>query len=129
MFFIFFFFFQAEDGIRDRNVTSSDVCSSDLGEKQRPAPIVVLGGGERRVAGEGKDGLESQGAVRQARRGDLAARGDHGAVERRADGAFRAAGKRTRPEQLSGLLREGCQTRRAAAVRAEQDDATGEGRK
>src|SRR5207249_8778726 len=25
------FFFQAEDGIRYRNVTSSDVCSSDLG--------------------------------------------------------------------------------------------------
>src|SRR2546423_10404597 len=26
-----FFFFQAEDGIRDYKVTSSDVCSSDLG--------------------------------------------------------------------------------------------------
>ena len=26
----FFFFFQAEDGIRDRLVTGSDVCSSDL---------------------------------------------------------------------------------------------------
>src|SRR5207253_7071888 len=26
----FYFFFQAEDGIRDRNVRSSDVCSSDL---------------------------------------------------------------------------------------------------
>src|SRR5699024_11883815 len=25
-----FLFFQAEDGIRDRNVTGSDVCSSDL---------------------------------------------------------------------------------------------------
>src|SRR6266446_7919429 len=32
-YFIFFFFFQAEDGIRDYKVTwSSDVCSSDLGE-------------------------------------------------------------------------------------------------
>src|SRR5437867_7927515 len=27
-----FFFFQAEDGIRDRTVTGSDVCSSDLDE-------------------------------------------------------------------------------------------------
>ena len=25
-----FFFFQAEDGIRDRDVTGADVCSSDL---------------------------------------------------------------------------------------------------
>src|SRR5690348_17521892 len=29
---LFFFFFQAEDGIRDGRVTSSDVCSSDLVE-------------------------------------------------------------------------------------------------
>src|SRR2546429_4216856 len=27
---VYFFFFQAEDGIRDYKVTSSDVCSSDL---------------------------------------------------------------------------------------------------
>src|SRR5207249_7650811 len=30
MLILLFFFFQAEDGIRDRNVTGSDVCSSDL---------------------------------------------------------------------------------------------------
>ena len=28
-----YFFFQAEDGIRDHCVTSSDVCSSDLGNQ------------------------------------------------------------------------------------------------
>src|SRR5687767_15249523 len=40
----FFFFFQAEDGIRDKLVTGSDVCSSDLrrgvpGESLRPASV------------------------------------------------------------------------------------------
>src|SRR6266513_3720298 len=29
--FVYFFFFQAEDGIRDRNVTGVQTCSSDLG--------------------------------------------------------------------------------------------------
>src|SRR5437868_10605840 len=34
VFFCVFFFFQAEDGIRDRNVTGvSDVCSSDLSDR------------------------------------------------------------------------------------------------
>src|SRR5437868_11302426 len=34
-----FFFFQAEDGIRDRNVTGvQDVCSSDLAEEASQSP-------------------------------------------------------------------------------------------
>src|SRR5260221_161094 len=47
---VFFFFFQAEDGIRDHCVTwSSDVCSSDLRDAGAPGPSLArrAGGGDR----------------------------------------------------------------------------------
>src|SRR5215467_9192089 len=37
----FFFFFQAEDGIRDYKVTSSDECSSDLTALPNAAPAIA----------------------------------------------------------------------------------------
>src|SRR5437773_1104085 len=40
----FFFFFQAEDGIRDRDVTGSDVCSSDLRSTTTTSYVVAVGG-------------------------------------------------------------------------------------
>src|SRR2546430_9486581 len=44
---IIFFFFQAEDGIRDYKVRSSDVCSSDLGAGPRAAASQRAGPGSR----------------------------------------------------------------------------------
>src|SRR5882672_4342986 len=44
-----FFFFQAEDGIRDHCVTGSDVCSSDLARRQLQA---LEAAGARRLRNE-----------------------------------------------------------------------------
>src|SRR2546430_3827884 len=50
-----FFFFQAEDGIRDLTVTwSSDVCSSDLA--QRRLPLGLHGFGDALGRGRRRDG-------------------------------------------------------------------------
>src|SRR5207302_11208905 len=49
---IFFFFFQAEDGIRDFHVTwSSDVCSSDLDDQERLTALELLPVLEKLVEG------------------------------------------------------------------------------
>src|SRR2546430_16170464 len=58
------FFFQAEDGIRDLTVTSSDVCSSDL--KQR-ADTIQPRGAARPGADSGPGGAESGDQVEEAR--------------------------------------------------------------
>src|SRR5207244_8847582 len=42
---VLFFFFQAEDGIRDDLVTGSDVCSSDLGDTIRLAVAAAVNAG------------------------------------------------------------------------------------
>src|SRR3989441_6165944 len=64
--FDFFFFFQAEDGIRDKLVTGVQTCALPISRPGERGPRTVEGGcgprGARRAAGEGGEARPRQGA-------------------------------------------------------------------
>src|SRR6266513_5909774 len=53
----FFFFFQAEDGIRDRNVTGVQTCALPISGSRRPQLGLVLRAGARAGRGRGLTGI------------------------------------------------------------------------
>src|SRR5687767_15880039 len=92
-FYFYFFFFQAEDGIRDKLVTGVQMCSSDLAEHDRRVPRPSYRHRVRGGAGVPADGRvlpELDGPVHHPDRAGRGGRRLIGRSSRRGGGGLRA---------------------------------------
>src|SRR5437773_6047714 len=119
---VFFFFFQAEDGIRDRDVTGVQTCALPISAELRPfagGSSACRGSAAPRTRGTTRRSPRPGGRMPARRQPLRARRGAAGPRRRRrAAGALRAGGARLRPSPDPATRGEGAggrpATRRAA---------------